>query len=72
MSDAAQIVTAICATITALGVPLIAYLMSRLDKKVEEVRHNTNSIKDDLVKTTDRAARAEGHAAGRKERDEEG
>ncbi len=39
--------------------------------KVEIVHKATNSIKDELVAATDKAARAEGHAAGKLEGESE-
>ncbi len=103
MSDAVQIVTAVCGVVTALGIAYLTYLTAKLNtkqaeaavqvraaavevrevkntlhsttalmtskiddvaSKVEVVHKATNSLKDELVISTDKAARAEGHAAG--------
>jgi len=53
---------------TFMATVILGYLQYRTGKKVEEVRHATNSLTDRLVATT----REEAHAAGIKEEKERG
>ncbi len=52
VGDTAVIVTAICGVITAVGVPLIAYLMARLNAQQAAAAAEVRGVKDTLVKST--------------------
>jgi hypothetical protein len=62
--DIVQIVTIIAGFITTVSVPFIAYYIRRLEK-------NTNSMKDELVKSAEIIGKAAGNLQGRKELTEE-
>lgn len=64
MNDIAPLITSVATLITSISA-LVAVL--RATRKIEEVRHATNSLTDRLVETTRVQARAAGVAAGVKE-----
>ncbi len=53
MSDVAQIVIAICSAVTALGVPLIAYFMAKLNKKAGEAAAKVDEVAVKVNETND-------------------
>ncbi len=60
MGEAAQLLTALATLVTAIAGLIIGI---RNTRKIEAVRHATNSLTDRLVETT----KTEAHAAGVKE-----
>lgn len=67
--DAATSAT-ISSVASTVGLVLVAWLSfktAKLGKAVEEVRHNTNSLKDALVASTAKASHSEGVADGRQQ-----
>ena len=66
MEEAVQIVTAICSMVGVVVVAYLAYLTQKLSKEVAVVKHNTNSLTEQLVKSTGDASFAAGRESGRK------
>ncbi len=61
MRDLALLVSSFATLITAIGSLVIGI---RNTRKIELVHKATNSMKDELVRSTAKASEAEGHAAG--------
>jgi len=68
MNDTAQIIVAVATLITAMSAALIslvnAFRINKVATNVQVIEKATNSMKDALVKATEKASVAEGTAAG--------
>ncbi len=64
MGEAAQLITALATLLTAFAGLIIGI---RNTRKIEQVRHATNSLTDRLVETTAVSSEARGNLAGRAE-----
>ena len=62
MSDTVQIASLVATLIGTMFTAYMAYLMAKLKADVREVRHETNSMKDQLVEATKQGALLQGRA----------
>lgn len=53
-------ISSVSATVGVVLVAWLAYKIAKLAKAVEEVRHNTNSLTQQLVAKTEKSSHAEG------------